>query len=249
MYPSSTTLKCKDTTIFAMSQVTKSKRVELQELTVYGWIRENCAGIQIPEDLKILLTLMYVVTMDKWDRKIFTPGITFNEEENMVTIKGEENWWHAFGTDIIKKGMLMSWKFAFKDEMDSDDAWSDSDNETGLAILIGIMEHNKISSHLQGHFIEKNNAGYAFYTYSSNIKHNGWSPAKEYGRICKVEDVVTMTFDMRQKESENGVLSFEMNDENYGVAFDCIDIEKEYCLTVEMTGSYGNCKTSVQIVA
>ena len=40
-----------------------------------------------------------------------------------------------------------------------------------------------------------------------------------------------MTLDLTK---DQGTLSYKVNDKSFGTAFDDIDIEKEYCLTVEM---------------
>ena len=41
-----------------------------------------------------------------------------------------------------------------------------------------------------------------------------------------------MTLDMTG--NKYGTLSYTINDENYGIAFDKIDIDKEYCMIVKL---------------
>ena len=43
--------------------------------------------------------------------------------------------------------------------------------------------------------------------------------------------ILNMKIDENQ---ENGVLSFKLNDEDYGVAYDKIDITKKYCLAMSL---------------
>ena len=210
-----------------MSHSIKTSKQESQELTVYGWIRQNCTHFQMPIDLQKLCILMYMIIMDSWDAaNIDKDKFEINEETNTVTIK-HHDWSHAFGTDIIKKGMCMSWKFKLDDDP----------SKSSLAILIGIIPRKKVSKSLKPHFIDSKCGGYAFYTHLADIKHNGWkfdNEIKSYGQKCVKGDTVKMILDLTQKENKNGSLSYEINDKQYGIAFDDIDIEKEYCMTVEM---------------
>ena len=208
-----------------MSASSKLTSKELQELCVYGYIRENCIKLEMPEVLYKIFATFYVIPMDRWNN-VFTEKMIIDEEQNAASLN-EGSWHHAFGTDIVKKGMLNTWKFKVTGKPIS------VHSDQTLAILIGIMEYNKISSDLPPHFINEQHGGYGFYTYLADIKHNGWA-GKKYGKRCIDGGIIKMTLDMTQKIKKAAILSYEINGTDYGIAWDDIDINKEYCMTVEM---------------
>ena len=106
---------------------------------------------------------------------------------------------------------------------------------------MGIIERNKIS--VDKHFIIN---GRGFAPYFSEIKQNGWDSFKDYGCKCYSPSVIEMTLDLASK---NGTLSYVINGEDYGIAFDGIDNDKEYCMAVMIhEGQYDNFVPSMQIV-
>ena len=230
-----------------MSTVSKPKRQELDELCVYGWIRENCINFEMPMDLQKLCILMYVIIMDVWNTEIHTKNVIIDKDDNIANVCRGRGWQHAFGTYIIKKGMIMSWKF----KVDGKRGFGTKRNSKrrAIAIFIGIWEKDKISSNIEssydGGFYNKPNGGYAFYTYQGAIKHKNVHNTVQYAEKCYDGDIIKMILDMTQKESENAVLSYEINDKSYGIAHDDIDIAKEYCLTVQISDSTDQ---SIQII-
>ena len=203
-----------------------------QELCVKGYVRENCADLQIPEVLLKLFALFYIVKMDKWNTEIVSYGIFIDEDRNMIETKNVGWSRNAFGSYIIKKGMINTWNLRLRSTANQ----QIYGNQT-VANLIGIMERDKIkSSGVKGHFINPENGGYAYCTFLSDIKHDGWNSkwCKRYGEKCYYDAAVSMTLDMTQEKKESGLLSYVINGTDYGVAFDQIDIDKEYCLTVEI---------------
>ena len=162
-----------------------------------------------------------------------------DSQQNIAEIDGGR-WQFAFGKLLIKKGMFMTWTF----KLTGDNSGQGILFETSI-VLIGIMENNQISSDIKPHFIDKRYGGYAYYTHLADIKHNGWNVNKCYGEKCYPGAVVKMTFDMTQKENKHGVLSFVINNNDYGVAYDDIDIEREYCMIIQVSDTY---KQFVQII-
>ena len=226
-----------------MSDVLKLGRYELEKLCVYGYIRTTWSlfdiDFEIPDDILKLFLAFYFIPLDRWNVEKCTEGMLIDDERNMATIiKG--NWHHAFGTDIVKKGMYYIWKFNLTHEK------KPTPIRRTLTMLIGIIESNKVSPKIKNHFIYAENGGYAYYTHLADFKHNGWRPSKHYGYTLFPGSQVTMTLDMTQKENENALLSYSINGIDYGVACDDIDIDKEYCMTVEMSDN--RCKQSIQIV-
>ena len=215
------------------TETSKSMRLtgkERQKLCVEGYVRENCSDLQIliPDALLKLFALFYIIPIDKWNTEIVSYGISINEDRNMIETKNTGWNKHAFGNYIIKKGMINTWNL----KLGADRQIYGTDT---VAILIGIMDKDKIKSNMS-HFINPGNNGYAYYTHLSDIKHNGWESRwrRRYGEACYYDAAVSMTLDMTQQKKENGVLSYVINGTDYGVAFDTIDIDTEYCFTIEI---------------
>ena len=229
-----------------MSAMLKQRQQELDEICVYGWIRENCIHFELPMDLQRLCALMYIITMDIWNTEIHTKNLIIDTAHNIAKVRKGSNWQHAYGTYIIKKGMTMLWKFKVDGDRGRHRGGS---NKRAMAIFIGIWEINKITSDIKGSytkgFYNAEHCGYAFYTYQGAIKDKNAYNTDQYAEKCYDGDIIKMTLDMTQKENENAVLSYEINDESYGIACDDIDIEKEYCLTVQISDSTDQ---SIQII-
>ena len=200
----------------------------MDELCVYGWIRENCNDFEMPMDLQKLCILMYVIIMDSWNTEIHTKNVIIDNDENIAKVIKHTKWQHAYGTFIIKKGMMMTWRFKLDGDRDS----------RPIAIYIGIVSRNKMSSemHNNKNFFDKEHGGYGFYTYLSKLRGIR-SSKNDYEKRCYSGDAVKTTLDLTQKENKNGLLLYEINDKSFGVAVDYIDIGKEYCLAVKISNS------------
>ena len=58
---------------------------------------------------------------------------------------------------------------------------------------------------------------------------------EEYAISCNDNDILSMTLDMTGQV--NATLSFRINDKDYGIAFDQVDIAKKYCMIVALYSS------------
>ena len=123
---------------------------------------------------------------------------------------------------IITKGDTKIWRFRFLEE--------NSD------VIIGIVNSTKRDKHAKGlspfmHSMDFDSCG--IYTkdgriYSCKIDEY----EKDYATRCDMNDILTMTLDMTG--DEYGTVSFKMNDTDYGIAFDKIDVNKTYCMALSM---------------
>ena len=78
-------------------------------LTVYGYIRSMC-HMDIPDVLKDICLLFYVIVYDKWNPETCHQVIKINEDGNVIETEfGSYGWMNAFGTLIVKKGDIQSW--------------------------------------------------------------------------------------------------------------------------------------------
>ena len=206
-----------------MSSSNTNSKQDLGEKCINGYLRNNYADYnQIPQDILRLLALFYIIPLDSWDKELSAQMII---DDEIGLIKADEsqegifNWYNAYGTDIVKNGMSNTWKFQV-------DTIRQGNNDKSLWVVIGIIERNKIS--VRQNFIEN---GRGFAAYYGEIKQNGWAAVKKYGCKCYPASVIQMNLDLT---NENGTLSYVINGEDFGIAFDGIDNDKEYCMAVSI---------------
>eukprot|EP01084_Bolivina_argentea_P001345 2491_1 len=203
----------------------KSKQL-LQELCVFGFIRTHCIGFTIPYDLQQICFKMYMILVDEWDINKANKQILVNKSTKKVIINNntEGTWYNAFGATTIKKGEIYTWRFIIK---------HNNINDNGVAIFIGVIETYKISSEMRSFFANSKNSGYAFYTWHGS-KYSPREYSVEYGPKAISNDTITMTLDMTQDKNTNALLSFEVNNKEYGIAFKDMDIDQQYSMAVSL---------------
>eukprot|EP01084_Bolivina_argentea_P299087 515525_1 len=212
----------------------RAKQEKCHELCVCGYIRKHCIEYEVPQEVQQLCVSMYSTIIDQWNGKIFDKELQFDTNNNTAYLPLSETvngWCHAFGSLKIIKGQSQLWKFKANTRMPNINKHSEK-NE----IMIGIIDANQIEKLCDvfnfNAFTHTYN-GYGIYGISG-YKYNGRS-IKKYAKKINREHVITMCLDMTQKQNKNyGSLSYKINDKNYGVAFDKIDINKTYCMAVVM---------------
>ena len=190
---------------------------------------------------------MYVILMDTWNIEKSAKSVAIDKYENIATARkdGAAIMHQASGTHIIKKGMIGEWTF----KLDGNRKKSDSTAKP-MAILIGVVNYVCLNYKEKSYPNWWVNNGFSFYTYKAEIKHKGKEGiiGKSYGTKCYPGDVVKMILDMTQKENKNGILSYEINDESYGKAFDGIDVDQGYCMVVSILTSIPDEYVTIQII-
>ena len=124
---------------------------------------------------------------------------------------------NVVGKLIIKKGHVQTWKF-----------------QTECNVVLGVIDFDKYKNgDIKWSFTDRDGA-YGFSTSDGNT--HAWDiesfVGDNYADKCNQNEIISMTLDMTG--DEYGTLSFKIDDEEYGNAFDKIDIDKEYCMIVTL---------------
>ena len=211
------------------------------ELCVYGYIRRYCISCQLPDALIQLCTLMFFVNIDTWNISgEFLPCAFYDigKENRLATRKklGWSNWKVIFGTFIVTKGEIQTWKLL-------------ADATSHRKAVVGVIDLNARGI-CEGYFPSAQGSYDAF-----GLSLESKTPVKtgmntSYFRMVSMErvreaDKIEMTLNMTVNDNKKyGTLSFKLNEEDLGIAYDNLDIEKEYCLAV----SVGVAGSEVEIV-
>ena len=197
---------------------TERKRY-LAELCVTGFIR-ICGGIDIPQSLEKLCLEMYYELVDTWDATDSDQGLKF-DLENQIVIRPrglESTWIIAKGTIIIRRGEVRTWKIKVLNPI-QDVCFGISDIEAKTHVGYLADRLNSLGLGLDNGLL-----------YSVD-GFNGY--AKQYTRhYINIDDVISMTVDMTGDTF--GTVSYEIRDEYCGIAFDKINIDKQYTMAISM---------------
>ena len=197
------------------------------KLAVQGFIRENCESVAIPEELISLCFIMYFINIDQWipANKFELLGDS-SIARRMET--GSSAWNPIFGSILVKKGDIQTWKL--KRCVNDKVADNEDDDHFGL---IGIIDINSVEQ-CDGFF--SSHGGYGLSVLSGNIcayrtedMNRGYSPAPGS------QQIITMTLDLTVNEQKGkGTLSYKFDNIDQGVAVDSLDIDLTYCLAMSL---------------
>ena len=212
----------------------KGRRAVLQHLTVYGYIREEYEDI--PDDLKDMCYKFYLKVFDEWSIDKCSKGLDIDNQTGIIEAKYKKmtGWKSAFGTIIVKKGDVETWKIK--------PLFKSSEEKLGkIGLIIGIIEHSKASNIMRCAFCAKyKKAGIGYYGKRTNRIYDGLNGT---GTIeCDISywyypDIITLTLDLTQRGDGNemfGQLLLQKGSEKEKVIYDKIDLEKEYCFAVSL---------------
>ena len=197
-----------------------NRKKHYAELCVSGFVRMYCAqslGRHMPDDLQRLCVSMYFVLTDEWNTKISHEQLEFDITNNIVTSTVQSLWQETFGSMVVKKGEVKTWRL--KMLSDFPDA------------IIGIVDKEKlVLNGFDTHsWVPSIDTRYGMlYTMASDRDLYG----APYGKRVRINHVIEMTLDMTG--DEYGRLSYKINDIDYGVAFDEIEIERGYNLAMRI---------------
>ena len=212
-----------------------SKNIDPSDLLVSGYLRLHCnhhKNENIPTDLEVLCHWMYnnlfaddieiEHKMDEWRPGISHKQLEFIESCNTVTKSMWPNTcFNAFGTLVISKGMIKVWRLKLF-SIDPD-------------LCFGIVDADRFEENKNKLFFDEENS-FGIYT-KTGCKYQNKDPMKaDYiDRECEQNDLITMTLNMTGvNEEEFGILSYKINNMDYGVAFDNIDINKRYYMAISI---------------
>ena len=220
----------------------RSQKEALQHLTVYGYIREEYENL--PDDLKDICFQFYLRVFDRWNIDKCNTKLDIDVETGIIEAKydDEMGFMNAFGSIIVKKGNIESWKIKLLIE------------GTYGAPTVGIVESYKASKDMQGPFnSDENRAG---------IAYEGYPPGKIYkglngngGRRINDKWVypqeITLTLNMTVNEDVDrkyGRLSMKKGGSQEMTIHDKIDLDKEYCLALCVFLSFFESHHKLQMV-
>ena len=220
-----------------------------QELLMFGFMRDYCKDIdkELPSDDLIRLFAAWVALIDRWDKEKCHSGVEIVSKlaticKTIVPLGAVT----CIGESVIKKGEKNTWKLKVNssyvmagiidDEIvrtmqDIDDFTAEYCGGYGLSLGYGIRFNDKFD------FPQGDNFHYA----------------QQFKLHSVVGDSIGIVFEMEldltQKENENGILRFVIDDKhNKGIdtietvgkysniCFDTIDIDKKYRLAVDIGG-------------
>ena len=209
-----------------------------KELLVSGYVRENYR-MNVPEDI-IRECLKILSLSDAWntDSEI-DAGKVIVSEDNSVRAKKGNHGKHliVFGTDTITRGNRKRWMLSGRD----------TDIDKMYYSLIGVFDKSK----LETSFKAITSANISEFAYSMQGNGSVWHGSNDekmpfdqlkselYGEQrdkakWKTNGTIAMELDLT---ADAGTLRFIINDFDFGVAFDDIDVDKPWVLVLELYGT------------
>ena len=178
--------------------------------------------------LVIYTILYYFYDPEKFDES--GAGLTLNEDQTVVTQTGEDDLWTSvYGNRLIPADSKCIYEWKFKIFQKTYPFFVDQDS---YCCILGIHSFEKAKKILDNDFSEN-------YEHKDYAKSNFWAIsnlkdkfsndiyAVSYGSKWKNDDIITMLLD-----TINEKLSFYVNDEDFGVAFEDMILHKETYMAV-----------------
>merc|ERR1712228_251396 len=190
---------------------------------------------ELPDDLKNMCLSFYLILIDRWNHVKSDKGFEINNNDNnSLILRGNGypfKWRHAFGSTIICKGEIRIWRLTITNDHPNKDI-------PFRTCMFGIYDVNQERIQVNDRGFTDAYNGWAFYAYDGDKIHGNGSEKKRmrvhYAKGWDKYDIVTMTLDMTAKKSEYGILSFKINEQDYGIAYDNLPIDGNYSMAVSM---------------
>ena len=211
-----------------MSAINKTKELE-QNMTVYGYIR-SC-NVAIPDVLIDLCLLFYLKLFDEWDSTMLSDErLKLDVEKGTVALVSDVmggNYLDAFGSIILSKGDIQSWKFKCIDT-------GETKSKLPLRIAIGIADVEKLAAcEIHGSFgAPTRKIGIVYYGTGKKFLSLYGVSSKKYGSKWYYGEELIMTLDLTGDKF--GKISFKKDDEDFGVLYDKIDVNRQYRMGISM---------------
>ena len=199
---------------------------------VNGYIRESDQEMLFPSELIQECFSFYFILNDEWDYNKINPAVlTINKETNEIKC----GIWNSprglpmpFGSITVGKGDIQSWKIRVIELSDISQEHAFIHKEF---VFLGICEVSaaiKLKDDPEDKPFTYYGCGYA--SVHNLVVSGPENKSKEYGIEWKDGDIIEMILDMTH--SEYGVLSYKVNGEDQGIAWDDIDLSEEYCMAL-----------------
>ena len=217
-----------------------------KKLLVFGFMREFCASINQDYPTKDLIHLFakWLALTDRWDQEMSHHDIAITSELEAVC-EGSIACATCIGKYVIKKGEKQIWKL----------------KSTSSAIMVGIISDEIVKSNKDiGDFTAVQYKGFGLSVSFATKYHDAHNlPGDDdtfiYAQQFNLPDadelkgiVFEMELDLTQKENENGILKYvfhqhgididkiETNGKFTNIAYDCLDVNTESSLAVDIGG-------------
>ena len=195
------------------------RRKDLAELCVHGFIRLHCTAYDIPQELQQLCLSMYFIIIDRFSINLSNNNLEFDMNNNTMN-KEDATWKTAYGEMRIQKGDIKVWRIKLLKNVN---------------IFLGVISCDEIIK--TSIFVFKPQSFGIFARNGRKFSREcecGWL-GKEYANGCDpdTENVIAIILDMTCKDNKkNATLSYKINDEECGIAFDSINVNKSYSLAL-----------------
>ena len=209
-----------------MAQSYSRRKKYLAELCVSSFIKIFCGIQDAPSELIHLCVAMYFQLFDVWDIEASPEkNFQFNDLATIITrLEDNKKWCNSFGSIETQKGDITIWRF--KILYDSPDA------------ILGVVSDD-CKEKLDKYSVEEaplfcNIAGsYTFYTCTGEKMCAESIDDYHFGE-CVENDTIEMKLDMTDNDEKYAKLSYKVNNNDCGVAFAEIDINKTYTMAIAM---------------
>ena len=239
-----------------MSQENKLSTMEsVNELLVHGFIRMYYNVNDIPAELLQLVLAFYLILMDEWNMELSdTESLTINEHLNTILSKKNVTWVNLFGTITVRKGQCQTWTVQTCKYDGNVKHWAlfgiidiEYDGKRLLSNKKVTGDWNDTKIIIPKSICNENYCSYGYYSVDGNKWSKGiWS---DYGKEWNLSkggydegrlQLISMKLDMSDRV--NGKLSFVVDGEDQGIAFDNIDVRKVYRMFFGFYSNYDTVK-------
>ena len=209
-------------------------------LIVSGYIRKQCDYYEIPQCLVDLCTTMFMTCTDMWLPNVSNADLTFNASFSKFQLfapRRTNRWRTAFGSIIVGAGHKEQWRLRINREYQSSVYFQGIDaKRPRQTVMIGVIDEadTEFMASTNCYFSDSQYidcTAYSFYAWDATLHCNKSMQRRQYGIECGEGDMITIQLDMT---NETGKISYWINDKEYGVAFDDVDVSKKYRLAVSL---------------
>lgn len=204
-----------------------------RELLVFGFLHDKHINISIPADLIKFCLKWYKGNNDKWDFKTSNSTLKISDDEITVTQKSRFSWRTAFGKDNIGIGDKKRWVL----RLEENELNGSCTTRIGVIPSCIVYKYYHRINHT-GSFDINVIGSYALSADDGSFwfwKNNRKRKNIKYAKSIKFGDQITVELDMTQPK--NCILSYSINDQDFGIAPNCIiDPKQKYKLCAAFKG-------------
>ena len=224
---------------YTISSITGAKLYKKQqntlgaklEILVAGYCR-TATDYVTPKEVISLCQAYYKIEYDEWDASLTSINYRINQKSlSKIWNYGESKWSNAFGRKIIHRYNHRVWQIKLDNVLFKKQQNNEYNTMDGP--LIGIMSEHKTKTKN----IDIMDDGYCLNLRTGNCLHQNVAKSFADQIQFKSGDILTITLNLLKQT--DGALSFHLNDEYLGIAYDNINTDKSWKLAVS---AMSNCQ-------